>query len=339
MQNTIQSLLETGIYGNSAERLLLSLLTFLVLYLVFLQVLPFVLKRLRSPTFTTDQTVLGTVITFVQKIPSLVWGSLALVIALRWLMLPPRIEYLVAAVSLFLVVILGVLLVQKILEHVLSHFMHVTGSEQKPPAIFQNVLSILLWILGTLMILSNLGVNVTSLIAGLGIGGVAFALASQRILADIFSSFSIYFDKPFREGDYIVTGDHSGFVRKIGLKTTRIQAVQGEEVIIPNQELTQARVRNYRRMNERHVELDILVAPDTSVEKLRLVQTIIRGIIDSLEPLHYNRVTLTKISKAAITFTVVYEVKNNDHDMHMNLLQEINLRMLEEFRRVEIALG
>lgn len=339
MQQTLQFLLENGIYGNSAERVLLSLLTFPVLYLLFLRVLPFFLKRLRSPAFTTNQNVLTIVIGFVQKIPSPVWAILALVIALRWLILWPKVEYLVAATSLCMVVILGVLLLQRILEHLLGRFMRVAGSDQNPPAIFQNILTILLWILGILLILSNLGVNITSLIAGLGIGGVAFALASQRILADIFSSFSIYFDKPFREGDYIVTGDHSGFVRKIGLKTTRIQAVQGEEVIIPNQELTQARVRNYRRMNERHVEFDVLVAPDTSLEKLRQIPLMIRGIIDALDSLHYNRVTLTKISKLAITFTVVYEVKNNDHEMHMNLLQEINLRILEEFRRVEIALG
>jgi small-conductance mechanosensitive channel len=188
-------------------------------------------------------------------------------------------------------------------------------------------------------VLSNLGVNVTSLIAGLGISGIAIALASQKILSDIFSSFSIYFDKPFREGDYIITGEHSGFVRKIGLKTTRIQAVQGEEVVIPNQELTQARVRNFKRMQERHVEFDLLIAPDTSIENLRKVPDIIRGIIEHLDVLRFDRATLTKISKAAITFNVVYDVKNSDHVTYINLLQEINLQLLERLRNEGIFLG
>ena len=110
---------------------------------------------------------------------------------------------------------------------------------------------VILWALGILFVLSNLGIEVTSLLAGLGIGGIAIAFALQGILSDLFSSFSLYFDKPFRIGDYVVIGQHSGTVEKIGIKTTRIRTLQGEELVVSNNELTTTRVQNFKKMQER----------------------------------------------------------------------------------------
>ncbi len=332
-------LLAFGMYGNSIERLQVAALTFCALSLFFITILPFVLRRLVSHIKPDQRHVGVIVVSFLNGIGTWVWEILALTLSLRILILGPRAEYIVMAVLLITVVILAIRLLQRMIEYVVLRFMRVQDSAQGLPTILRDVIIVVLWVLGGLLVLSNLGVNVTSLIAGLGISGIAIALASQRILSDIFSSFSIYFDKPFKEGDYIITGDHSGFVRKIGIKTTRIQAVQGEEVVIPNQELTQARVRNFKRMQERHVEFELLVAPDTSVEKLRLIPDIIKQIITPLDQLRFDRATLTKISKANIAFSVVYDVKNSDHIMHMNLLQEINLRLIERLRNEGIQLG
>jgi small-conductance mechanosensitive channel len=339
MKSFLIHILAFGIYGNSVERLQIAALTFCVFSLIFVTILPFIFRRL-MPRISTDERHIGvTTLRFFSSVSTWVWEILALAVTLRLLILPARIDFIVTAVLLISIVILSILLLQRMIEYAVLRFMHVPDASQGLPTILRDVIVIVLWILGILLVLSNLGVNVTSLIAGLGISGIAIALASQKILSDIFSSFSIYFDKPFREGDYIITGEHSGFVRKIGLKTTRIQAVQGEEVVIPNQELTQARVRNFKRMQERHVEFDLLIAPDTSIENLRKVPDIIRGIIEHLDVLRFDRATLTKISKAAITFNVVYDVKNSDHVTYINLLQEINLQLLERLRNEGIFLG
>src|SRR5690606_36212258 len=140
----------------------------------------------------------------------------------------------------------------QIIEYVLFKFSKGTERPEKNTTYYAFALmaKILLWSTGLLLILSNLGVNISALVASLGIGGIAVALALQNILGDIFSSFSIYLDKPFEVGDFVVVGAHQGTVKKIGLKTTRIQALQGEEIVISNNELTKGRVQNFKRMTK-----------------------------------------------------------------------------------------
>lgn len=338
MQNLINQFMATGFGDNSAQRLLVAVTLFIALELFFLAILPFFLKRFGTHVPADQRHPSRIIFDFLSRVPFLVWAILSLAIAASILILPPRAEMVTRAFVLILSVTLAILLIRRLLEYFIGKLMH--GKDGGAlPAILDDFLAIVLWILGVLLVLSNIGVNVTSLVAGLGIGGVAIALASQRILGDIFSSFSIYFDKPFREGDYIVTGEHSGFVRKIGLKTTRIQAVAGEEIIIPNQELTQARVRNYRRMHERHVEFDLTLAPDTPAEKLRKIPMIVRSIIEPMGLLTFDRVTFMKMNKMGVTFSVVYQVKNSDHISHVNALQDINFKIYEELQKEGILLG
>jgi small-conductance mechanosensitive channel len=339
MNSFFQNLLTIGVAKNSLQNIQISVLTFFVLSLIFLTILPYTLRRLIARIAPEERHIGVILVRYLHGVSIWAWELLSLMIALRWLLLPPRVDFIITAILLIEVVVLAILLLQQMIEYVVLRFMRVPDAAMGLPTILRDVIIVVLWILGALLVLSNLGVNITSLIAGLGITGIAVALASQKILGDVFSSFSIYFDKPFREGDYIITGDHSGLVRKIGIKTTRIQAVQGEEVVIPNQELTQARVRNFKRMQERHVEFDLLLASDTPVDLLRRVPDMVRSIIDPLELLRFDRATLTKISRANITFTIVYDVKNSDHIAHMKLLQEINLKLLEKLRGEGIQLA
>ena len=139
------------------------------------------------------------------------------------------------------------------------------------------------------MLLSNLGVNVTSIVASLGIGGIAVALAAQNILSDIFSSFSIYFDRPFEIGDYIQLGTDTGTVEKIGSKTTRIRTMQGEELIVSNQELTTARVQNFKRMEERRVAVKLGVEYGTVLEKLEKIPSYLEDIVKAQENVRFDR--------------------------------------------------
>ncbi|NJP03774.1 mechanosensitive ion channel family protein [Candidatus Gracilibacteria bacterium] len=155
------------------------------------------------------------------------------------------------------------------------------------------VANILLWSVGTLLVLSNIGINVSALAASFGIGGIAIALAAQNILGDLFSSFTIYFDKPFSVGDYIVIGANDGIVKKIGLKTTRIQTLQGEELIISNRELTETRVQNFQRLKRRRIVFKIGVVYGTPVEKLKKIPVLIQKIIDKTDMATFDRCRFT----------------------------------------------
>lgn len=202
--------------------------------------------------------------------------------------------------------------------------------------VFSKALKVLLWVLVIITALQALGYNITALIAGLGIGGVAIAFALQGILSDIFASFSIYFDRPFRIGDYIVVGDDSGTVKNIGIKSTRIQTLKGEELIISNKQLTEARIHNYKKMKKRRIVFTLGVVYDTSTEKLKKIPLIIEKITGKFELVELNRVHFKEFGEFSLNFEIVYYLNSADYKEHMDIQQEINLDIKEEFRREEI---
>jgi small-conductance mechanosensitive channel len=196
-----------------------------------------------------------------------------------------------------------------------------------------------LWVVAILFILSNLGINITSFIAGLGIGGVAIAFALQNILSDLFSSFAIYFDKPFVVGDYIVFGDQKGTVEKIGIKTTRLRSLFGEEIIVSNKDLTSSIVQNFRKMKERRVVFNFGVTYDTPTEKLREIPQIIKKIIEEFEIARLDRVHFKKFSDFSLDFEVSYYLSTPDYNKYMDVQQEINLKIMDVFneKKIEFA--
>jgi small-conductance mechanosensitive channel len=189
-----------------------------------------------------------------------------------------------------------------------------------------------LWTIVLLLILDNLGVDITSLIAGLGIGGIALALAAQNILGDLFASLSIMLDKPFVIGDFIVLDGYKGSIEQIGLKTTHLRSLSGEQIIISNADLLKSRIRNYKRMYERRVVFSIGVIYQTSYDKIKIIPRIIREIIESQEQTRFERAHFSEFGNSSLNFEIVYWVKNPDYDVYMDLHQAINL---EIFRRFE----
>ncbi|NBD73632.1 mechanosensitive ion channel [Patescibacteria group bacterium] len=189
-----------------------------------------------------------------------------------------------------------------------------------------------LWGFGLILLLSNLGVDVTSLVAGVGIGGVAIAFALQGILSDLFASFSIYFDKPFLVGDFIIVGSDLGVVEHIGVKSTRIRALSGEELVISNQELTTARVHNYRDMPERRITFTFGILYETPAEKVKAVPGWVEAIIGGLEETRFDRAHFAKFGESSLDFEVVYYVLTDDYNRYMDLQQEINQQILEKLQ-------
>lgn len=196
-----------------------------------------------------------------------------------------------------------------------------------------------LWTVMILMALHNAGVNITALVAGLGVGGVAVALALQSILTDVFSSVAILLDKPYQVGDFIAVGDSMGTVERIGIKTTRIRSLSGEQLVFSNGELLKSRIRNFKRMSERRVEFSVGVAYQTPYAKAELIPSLLREIIGSKEHVRLERANFKEFGESSLTFECVYFVESLAYDLYLGIQETINLEILRRFQEEEIELA
>lgn len=193
-----------------------------------------------------------------------------------------------------------------------------------------------IWSLALLLIFENLGFNVTALVAGLGVGGIAVALAAQSVLGDLFSSLAIVLDRPFEVGDFISFDGQSGTVERIGIKTTRIRALTGEQVAISNSDLVSARVHNFKRMTERRVVLVLGATYDTSAAKLERIPGMVKTIIEAQESVRFDRAHFRSFGDSALQFEIVYWVQSADYDVYMDCQQAINFAIFRAFEDDDI---
>jgi small-conductance mechanosensitive channel len=195
----------------------------------------------------------------------------------------------------------------------------------------------LLWSVVLLAVLANMGVNITAFVASLGVGGVAVALAVQSILSDLFASLAIGLDKPFETGDFIVFGDIAGSVEHIGLKTTRIRSLSGEEIVCGNTELLKNTIHNYKRMSERRIQFGFRVPYHTAPEQLREIPAIIRAAVESAGTTRFDRAHFKGFGDSALDFEVVYYVTDPGYNTYMDVQQDINLKIMTELGQRGIA--
>jgi small-conductance mechanosensitive channel len=193
------------------------------------------------------------------------------------------------------------------------------------------------WSIVLLLALENLGFDVTALVAGLGVTGIAVALALQNILGDLFASLSIVLDQPFVIGDFIVVDALQGTVEQIGLKTTRVRSLSGEQIIFSNADLLKSRVRNFKRMQERRVAFTFGVTYQTTEAQLATIPGILREIINAQPATRFDRAHFQALGEFALTFEVVYFVEKSDYLLFMDIQQAINLGMLRRFREEGIS--
>ncbi|MEX2543430.1 MAG: mechanosensitive ion channel family protein [Trueperaceae bacterium] len=187
-----------------------------------------------------------------------------------------------------------------------------------------------------LMMLDNLGLDITALVAGLGIGSLAVALALQGILGDLFASLSIVFDKPFEIGDFILVGDHMGNVEHIGLRTTRIRSLSGEQLVFANTDLLESRIRNYKRMAERRVVFELGVEYGTPKELLERIPEIVQSATNALADTRFDRSHFRGFGAYSLDFENVYYVLSADYNRYMDIQQELNLTIYERFMELGI---
>ena len=198
------------------------------------------------------------------------------------------------------------------------------------------VLKVIVWVVGLIFLIDNLGYNVTTMIAGLGVGGIAIALAAQTILGDLFSYFVIFFDKPFEIGDYVVLGDKAGNIEYIGIKTTRIRSLTGEQLVVTNSDLTKQTLANFKSLQQRREVLKIGVTYDTPAETLRNIPGIIKEIINSKPKTKFDRAHMAALADSSINFEVVYLILTQDYGEYMDVRQAVLLDILTKFQEAKI---
>ena len=321
--------------ANSLHAYGVALITVAVALVVFAILQRVVIGRLARGAERSKNRIDDAVVAMLRSVRPPFYWYLSIYIGLRTLALP----------SIFVAVINGLLLAWVLYYAVRASSVAIDmflsrgggGDEQAARNLLGGIAKAALWAVALLLFLSNLGINITSLIAGLGIGGVAVAFALQNILADLFSSFAIYFDKPFEVGDFIVVGDQMGTVKKIGIKTTRLTALQGEEIIVSNRELTSAHIQNFKKMRERRIQADFGIIYETPRELVIALPGKIRAAIEQLPGIRVDRVHFAGFGDSALMFELVYYVTSGDYNEYMDRQQSINLTLLELFAKEKVS--
>lgn len=288
------------------------------------------LRRLSIRTVVIWDDVLTEVIASTKR-PFLAW--VAVLAGVTQIDLPDRIEpWPLKAMMVLLILQIGIWASRAVrtwLNFKLEHSQtNGDGAAATNYGIIAFISKLVIWIVVVLLMLDNLGINITALVASLGIGGVAVALALQNVLGDLFASLSIALDKPFVVGDFIIIDDLMGTVRHVGLKTTRIRSLGGEELVFSNADLLKSRVRNYKRMAERRVVFSYGVTYDTPPERLEALVGKTREIIEAIEGVRFDRAHFKGFGASSLDIEVVYFMLSPDYNLYMDTQQAINLALL-----------
>lgn len=200
------------------------------------------------------------------------------------------------------------------------------------------MITFIIWIIGLIFLFDNLGYDVTAIVTGLGIGGIAVALAAQNILGDLFNYFVIFFDRPFEVNDFITIDEKQGTVEHIGIKTTRLKSLGGEQLIIANGDLTSSRIHNFKRMERRRAVLKFTVGYHSPVQTLETIPDLLKRIVETEQHALVDRSHLAVLTDAGATFEIVFFVLSSEYIVYMDMLQSINFKVLKEFEAIDVQL-
>jgi small-conductance mechanosensitive channel len=256
-------------------------------------------------------------------------------LAVNNLTLHPILERVIEVLAIIIFTILAVRLLTGSVEYLikvywLTYQQDHDNVEQSINALIPAI-KVIIWLVGIIFLLDNLGFDISAVVASLGIGGVAIALASQGVLQDLFSYFSILLDRPFELKDFIIVGDYLGTVEYVGIKTTRLKSIDGEEIIIANADLTSSRIRNFKRMRQRRISFKLGLVYDTSTEQLAKIPDLITEIINNTENATCDRAHFSGYGDYSLDFEIVYFIDSSDCNIYMNAQQQINLKIKSEF--------
>lgn len=294
------------------------------------------LHRLERVAAKTDTVIDDFLVDVLSATRILLAGAIGLYLGSQFLTLPATLgKWVDRAFIIALILQLGFWASRGLIFWLRNHFAQGDEQDHGARAMTLSLLSFLgrmvVWVLVLLSMLDNLGINVTALVASLGIGGIAVALAMQNILGDLFASLSIAIDKPFVIGDFIILGEERGTVEHVGLKTTRIRSLGGEQIVLSNNDLLQSRIHNYKRMDERRALFAIGVTYNTPAEKLELIPKLIRQAVTAQTDARFDRAHFKSFGAFSLDFETVYYVLKPDYGVFMDVQQAINLQLVRSF--------
>ncbi|HVV55174.1 MAG TPA: mechanosensitive ion channel family protein [Mucilaginibacter sp.] len=321
-------------WGNTLEAWAISAGIFLACVIaikIFKRVILVWLKKLAQKTATTLDDYLVEVME--RSLVPLLYVA-AFYFALKTLTIAVKAEHVFNVAFLFVTTYFVLGVITSSIKHFVFSFIRTQENsevKQKQARGLLIILNVVVWILGIVFIINNLGYNVTTLITGLGIGGIAIALAAQTILGDLFSYFVIFFDRPFEIGDFIVINDKMGVVDYIGIKTTRLKTLSGEQLVCSNTFLTNSQVHNFKRMAERRIVFKLGVVYQATHQQLKKIPGMVKKIIESKEQVRFDRGHFSGFGASSLDFEFVYYIESPDYTTYMDKQQAIYLDIFAAF--------
>jgi len=295
-----------------------------------------VIKKLQKLSEKTSTDFDDFLISLIRRFAMPLVYILVVYFGLKYLAFPARVQQVMTVAVTVATVFFIIRTINAFIRYFLYSYLGKETSEADKKRQVRGILFIVqfvVWIIGIVFLIDNLGYDITTIVAGLGIGGIAIALASQAILGDLFSYLVIFFDKPFEIGDFINVDDKHGVVEYIGIKTTRIKTLGGEQLVCSNTDLTNSRVHNFKKMQERRVLFNIGVVYSTPAVQLKRVPGMIKNIIEKMPNTRFDRAHFFSFGDFSLNFEIVYYVLSADYNEYMDKQQAINLAIYEKFEQ------
>ncbi len=333
----MQEFLERSYFSNTVQDYLIALgviLVGLILVRVFNYIVDHQLKKL---TQHTDTVIDDYMIESIDRFGMPVFHFIVIYIGIKTLDLSHQVENILKVATLVFVVFFAVRFISTTALMLLRTYVRQQeNGEEKVKQLggIMLIFNIFIWLAGILVLLDNIGIDVTAMVAGLGIGGIAIALAAQNILGDLFNYFVIFFDRPFEIGDFIIIDNKMGVVEYIGIKTTRVKSLSGEQLIFSNSDLTSSRIHNYKRMQRRRIVFKIGVIYQTTLEQIKQIPEILKAAVEAQELTQFDRAHFATYGESSLDFEVVYYVLSSDYNQYMDVQQAINIRIFSEFEKI-----
>ncbi len=330
--------LETRYWGNTIQDYVIATAIILITIIASQIIKKIILIRLEKKSNEENKTRHAFIAKSINRfvIPALYFGAVYL--ALEFLSFGKSFNKIIGIVYSVLLTFFTIRFLIATLNYSLSKYFEEKrgGKDSRRLKLLSSFLNFLIWIIGLLFLLDNLGFQISAVVAGLGIGGIAVALAAQAILGDLFSYFVIIFDRPVEIGDFITFDTKAGTIEKIGIKTTRVRSLSGEQLIVANSKLTSSILHNYKRMESRRIVFNLGVTYQTKAEKLKIIPSTIKSIIEQYEIAKFDRANFKNYGDFSLIFEIVYFILSSDYLQYMDTQEKINLEIYEQFEKLGI---
>jgi small-conductance mechanosensitive channel len=312
----------------------------IVIFIILTFLRTFIISRTEKKAAATETIIDDILVEMLKKLKRYFLFFLSVYIALIWIKLPVRTRMILDKGIIILFLVQLGQMAGTVINFWVTKKLRAKSDQNVELATTVNLITIgikaIVYAIILLLALDNLGVDITAFIAGLGVGGIAIALALQNILTDLFSSLTIVLDKPFLVGDFITVGEYMGTVEHIGLKTTRLRSLSGEQLVMGNGDLLQSRIRNYKRMEERRVVQNLTVTYQATAEQLEAIPAAVKAIVQSVDKIRFDRCHFLRYADSSLDFELVYWVLSSEFNDYANRAQKINVAIFRKFAEMGV---